>query len=307
MKIFAVHILILGSLLAQTKNEELIVPRDTSFTIFSSYIKEKKKFPFIKIANPQLSDEIKIDTNLVYAIYEKRKLRLDILRPKSDKHKYATVMLVHGGGWKSGDKSMQLPMAIEIASSGYIAVPVQYRLSQEALFPAAIFDLKAAIRWLRANSDKYQIDTTKIAVLGCSSGGQLVSMLGVTNNNPKFEGIGDNLEHSSLVQAVINLDGILDFTDPAESGKDDDPEKPSVGKLWLGYSFKENPGIWREASPLNYVDKYSSPFLFINSSLDRFHAGRDFFIKKLSDNNIYSEVHTFPDSPHPLWLFHPWY
>ena len=119
--------------------------------------------------------------------------------------------------------------------------------------------------------------------------------------------IGNNLEHSSIVQAVIDVDGILDFTDPAESGKDNDPEKPSVGKLWLGYSYKENPKIWEDASPINYVNENTPPFLFINSSIDRFHAGREVLIEKLNRYNTYSEIHTFPDTPHPFWFFHPWF
>ncbi|PKL81433.1 MAG: pectin esterase, partial [Ignavibacteriae bacterium HGW-Ignavibacteriae-3] len=111
----------------------------------------------------------------------------------------------------------------------------------------------------------------------------------------------------SEVQAVINIDGILDFTDPAESGKDNDPDKPSDGKLWLGYSFKEKPEIWIEASPLNYVNDKTPPFAFINSSVERFHAGRDEFVEKLNNFNTYSETHTIPNTPHTFWLFHPWF
>jgi pectinesterase len=293
--------------LAQPEDEELIVYRDTSFTVFSTFTKERQKFPFIEIANPPLHDSIIIDSNLVYAEYGKRKLRLNIFYPKDKLQKYPAVILVHGGGWRSGDKSQQLPMAQEIASAGFVTAAVEYRLSPEAKYPAAIADLKSAVRWLRANEYKYNIDTNKIAALGCSSGGHLVSMLGVTNQNPKYDTFGSFFEQSSDIQAVIDIDGILDFTDPAESGKDNDPEKPSVGKLWLGYFFKENPEIWREASPINYVDENSPPFLFINSSISRFHAGRDILVDKLKKYGTYSEIHPFPDTPHPFWFFHPWF
>jgi acetyl esterase/lipase len=295
------------SMFPQTQNNELIIPRDTSFTVFSSYQKEIKKFPFIKVAQSNFSDEIIADSNLVFTSYGKRNLHLDICYPRHKTKLFPAIILVHGGGWRSGDKSQQVPMAQEIASHGFIAATVEYRLSPEAKFPAAIFDLKAAVRWIRANSSIYSVDSNKISILGCSSGGHLASMLGATNCIEKFEGNGDNLNHSSNVQAVINIDGILDFTDPAESGKDQDLEKPSVGKLWLGYSYKDNPEIWRIASPINYIDSKTPPFLFLNSSIDRFHAGRDFFIEKLNRFRIYSEIHTFPDAPHTFWFFHPWF
>jgi pectinesterase len=109
------------------------------------------------------------------------------------------------------------------------------------------------------------------------------------------------------VQAVVDIDGVLDFTDPAESAKDSIPQKPSAGKSWFGASFKENPALWREASPINYVDKNTPPILFVNSSLPRYHAGRDEAIERLKKLGIYSEVHTIPDTPHPFWLFHPWF
>jgi len=172
---------------AQIDSDEIHVYKDTSFTIYSAYEKEKKNFPFIEIAKPLLGQDILVDSNVVYAQYGKRKLRLDIFYAKDKSQNYPAVILVHGGGWRSGDKSQQIPMAQEIAAAGFVTTAVEYRLSPEAKYPAAILDLKSAVRWLRANDRKYNIDTTKIGVLGCSSGGHLVSMLGVTNMNPKYD------------------------------------------------------------------------------------------------------------------------
>lgn len=292
---------------AQQDSKEIYINKDTSFTVYSAFAKEVKDYPFIEIANPELPENIFIDSNQVYEEYGKRKLRLDVFYPKTQKQKFPAIILVHGGGWKSGDKSQQIPLGKIIASKGFVAAAVEYRLSPEAMYPAAILDLKAAVRWLRKNHAKYFIDTNKIAALGCSSGGHLVSMLGVTNDNPKFDGSGSYLDRSSKVQAIIDIDGILDFTHPAESGKDNDPKKPSAGKLWLGASFQENPGLWKEASPITWVNKSTPPFLFINSSLNRFHAGRDEFINILESYGTYSEVHTLPNTPHPFWFFHPWF
>jgi pectinesterase len=202
---------------------------------------------------------------------------------------------------------MEAPGAQHLASNGFAAATVEYRLSPEAKYPSAIYDIKAAIRWIRANAENYNIDSAKIAVYGCSAGGHLAALIGSTNGIKKFEGAGGNPSHSSDVQAVIDIDGVLNFTDPAESGKDLDSLKPSGGKLWLGYSYKENPSIWIEASPLTYAGPQNPPILFINSSNARFHAGREEFIEKLNKSGIYSEVHTIPDTPHTFWLFHPWF
>ncbi len=308
MKKLCISFFVLAQFISsQVKDERFFIPQDTSFTVYSTYQKELKKFPFIKIAQPKLNNELSVDSNLVYVSYGKRSLHLDIFYYKDRTQSYPAVMLVHGGGWRSGDKSQQIPMAQEIAASGFVTVTVEYRLSPEAKYPAAILDIKTAVRWIRANASIYNIDTNRIAVLGCSAGGHLASMLGVTEGVKKFEDDVDNFNCSSRVQAVINIDGILDFTNPAESGKDQDSKKPSVGMLWLGFSFQQNPEIWKEASPINYENLYIPPFLFINSSADRFHAGQDVFIEKLRKNKAYYEIHTFPDTPHSFWFFHPWF
>ena len=106
---------------------------------------------------------------------------------------------------------------------------------------------------------------------------------------------------------IINIDGIVDFSDPAESGKDTIPDKPSAGKLWFGSTYSENPNLWNEASPLNYVDKETPPILFINSAQKRFRAGRDEFINKLRVLDKYYKIVETDNSPHPFWLFEPWF
>ena len=182
----------------------------------------------------------------------------------------------------------------------------EYRLSTEALYPAAVNDLKSALRWIRASAKKYNVDSNKIAVLGFSAGGQLAALLGVTAGNSKFEAGECNVRSSSAVNAIIDLDGTLSFVHP-ESGEGDDTKRTSAATYWFGYSKKENLKLWEEASPLTYVDKNTPPTLFINSSVDRMHAGRNDFLKVLEENNIYSEVKTFPGSPHSFPLFDPWF
>jgi acetyl esterase/lipase len=272
-----------------------------SFNITDTYLKESKTRPYIKIANPALDAEISTRHNVVYSAIGKRNLVADVYYPasKSAKPRPAIVM-IFGGGWKSGDKSHNIPIARYLASKGYVAISIEYRLSGEAKYPAAVHDIKAAIRWLRANADKFQLDKARIATLGMSAGGQLAALTGTTNRIPKFEGKGGHPEQSSDVQAIVNIDGLLAFHHPeSQEGKS--------ASEFLDGSYEEKPANWEEASALNHTNKNTPPILFINSSIPRFHAGRDDMIKKLDELHIYHETYTMPDSPHPFWFFHPWF
>lgn len=304
-------ILFSDPLYGQKKNNKISIPRDTTYSVPIVYSQIRKDFPLAVPAKESMPDGIKGKRDIVYTTlsdtpFGKRKLHLDLFRPEKPGI-YPAVVMIHGGGWRSGTRDMQVPLAQQIAAKGYVTVCVEYRLSPEALYPAAVFDIKAAIRFLRAHAEKYNIDPVKIAISGCSSGGQLAALAGMTENVTKFEGQEGNLSFSSGVQAIIDIDGILDFTDPNESAKDNDPAKRSAGASWFGATFKENPGKWIEASPLIYAGKNTPPMLFINSSFPRFHAGRDSVIAILNKHGIYSEVRTIPDTPHPFWLFHPWF
>lgn len=282
--------------------------RDTSFALYSTYIKTKKNYPHISVVPDSMPRGVKAKRDLTYCTIGDRDLKLDVFYPKRKlKGGYPAVLIVHGGGWRSGDRSQHIPLAQRLAEKGYVAVTAEYRLSTEARYPAAVTDLKTAIRWIRANSSKYRVDTNKIASLGFSAGGQLAALVGTTNGKSHFEGeTACYTDRSSEVQAIVDLDGTLAFIHP-ESGEGDDSKKPSAATLWFGASRTENPALWHEAAPLNHVTSTSPPILFINSSVARMHAGRDDMIKKLKSFNIYSEVHTFGDAPHVFPLFNPWF
>jgi acetyl esterase/lipase len=130
-----------------------------------------------------------------------------------------------------------------------------------------------------------------------------ISLVGLTYGTDKAETPPRNRIH-----AIINIDGVMDFTCEEARKYEDDPtrEVTSAGK-WFGGRYVEKPEIWKEASPVYHVNENSPPILFLNSSQPRFHAGRDEVIKKLDMFSIYSEVHTFDDAPHCFWLFDPWF
>ncbi len=283
-------------------------PRDTSFSVNSAYKKAVKKYPEITPVTPFSDLNIVADWNVVYCAVGKRELHADVFYPKQKlKKKCPGVLLIHGGGWASGNKSHLVPLAQKLAAAGYITASIEYRLSPEAIYPTGVIDLKTAVKWFKIQANNYRLDTSRIAVLGTSAGATLATLLGTTGNTTKFSSHFLGQRMSDKVHAIVNMDGVLDFTDPAESGKDDDPNKPSAGARWFGATFKEKPELWIEGSPNTYVSKNTPPTLFVNSSLPRFHAGRDKYLDTLKRYDIYNEVHTIEDTPHPYWLFHPWF
>jgi len=296
-------------LVVSTATNALPLPRDTTYTTYQAGLKIKKNYPQVQIAERIKDASLVESTNLVYAtvtdsMNQKRDLHLDIFRP-TKKGKYPALLMIHGGGWRSGNKTMEAPMAQRVALHGYVTIPVEYRLSTEAKFPIALFDIKAAIRWVKANADKYGIDTTRIAIEGNSAGGQLAALAGMTNNVSKFEGTIGTTTTKSIIHAVIDIDGVVDFLAPGSLNLVRKPNSADVD--WLGGTFYDKPEIWKDASPVFWVNEKSVPVLFVCSTQARFHAGRDEMIDMLSQYRIYSEVHTIPDTPHTFWLFDPWF
>lgn len=280
---------------------------DTSYTNYSAYQHSIKTHPNISAVPELKSKKVKESRNLVYCQCGERSLALDAFFPKKGNKKgRPAIMIIHGGGWRSGNRTQHHPLAQHLAAKGYVCFTPEYRLSTEALYPAAVHDLKAAISWMKKNAGEYNIDTTKITVLGFSAGGELAAFLGVTGNQPPFEDAACNMGYGTTVDAIVDLDGTLSFVHP-ESGEGDDSRSTSAATYWFGYGKKDNTPLWIEASPLTHVSKSTPPTLFINSSIDRMHAGRDDFRKVLSENGIYSEVQTFADAPHSFPQFNPWF
>lgn len=261
------------------------VAKDTSFTILSEYKKQLKKYPQMKIVQPENNPSVLEQKDIVYTENENRSLHLDAYLFKSNTKLPAVVML-HGGGWKSGDKSMLETFAEIIASNGFQCFAIEYRLSDEAQYPAGIDDVLKAISFIKNNAERFNVDTSKIAILGQSSGAQMASLIGT--------------KYNTEVNAIINIDGVLAFHHPEST-------EGKYASLWLGGTYKEIPEIWNDASALFHTNEKTPPILFLNSQHDRFHAGRNDMIGILNKHKIYSRVETIPDSPHTFWLFEPWF
>ena len=289
------------------------IPRDTSFTARSTYIKVKKNHPETRLVEPLLPEGVKAMEDITYrhldnTPYGDRDLHVDIYRPDDD-NRYPALLMIHGGGWRSGSRELQRPLAMHIAKEGYVTVPVEYRLSLEAKYPAALHDVKAAIRWLRANADRYGIDPDKIAVSGCSAGGQLAALAGITNGSERHEG-GD-YDVTSDVQAIVNIDGIVTFVSPeniadAAERLRKKGEMP-VNAFWLGGMYDDATANWEEASAIKWVTRRSAPICFINSRLPRYHDGRDPLCEIYDNLGIDHETHELDSDIHPFWFFERWF
>jgi acetyl esterase/lipase len=275
-----------------------------------TYDKLKRDYPFIGIASAEVPAEVRKVAEQTYVQYGGRCLKLDLYLPATAAGASApvpVVLLVHGGGWRAGFRSEFAPMAVRLAQRGYAAATISYRLSGEARYPAAIHDVRAAVRWVRTHAREYGIDPRRIVLAGGSAGGQIASLAGVTGHLDRFDPGAAESGVSSAVQAIVNIDGLSDFTSDAARATEDDPKKnPSSAGAWFGGRYAEKTALWREASPIQYVRAGMPPILFIDSAQPRFSVGRDEMRARMAEVGAASQVVIPPDTPHSFWLFDPW-
>ena len=206
---------------------------------------------------------IREELDVVYGHAGGEDLQLDLYVPKDEPGPFPAVVVLHGGGWTAGSHEVVRPIAATLAGQGYVTASVGYRLAPRHRFPAQIQDAKCAVRWLRANAQRYQIDSERIGALGFSAGAHLALLLGLTEAKDGLEGAGGNPEQSSRVQAVINVSGPTDLTQPLW---------PDATQLiladFLGGSREQLPGTYRAASPAAYIHRGAPPVLTIHGTAD---------------------------------------
>jgi acetyl esterase/lipase len=208
-------------------------------------------------------DNITLEKDIVYLEAGDYPLRLDIALPKGLAKPAPAVVHIHGGGFANGAKSAR--HAVRYAGEGFVGVSINYRLSGVAPFPAAVQDCKAAIRWLRANAEKYHIDPDHIGIWGTSAGGHLVAIVGTSGGDQYLEGYGGNAEFSSDVQAVVDHFGPTDFL--KMGGNHLAANSPE--SRFLGGKITGLPDQVRRANPITYVDKDDPPMLIMHGKEDK--------------------------------------
>jgi len=214
------------------------------------------------------ADEIVFESGIEFSKPDGESLQLNLARPKSPSGKCAAILCIHGGGFRAGKREGWDGRCRMLAERGYVAATVTYRLAPKHPYPAAIHDVKAAVRWLRANAATYAIDPEKIGVTGDSAGGHLAQFLGVTGGVAEFEGDGGNPGVSSRVSCVVNWYGPSDFT--KSYGKSVDAAE--VLPLWLGGDDSKEHRKHVQASPLYWVTPSATPTLLLHGSKDPYVA-----------------------------------
>jgi acetyl esterase/lipase len=197
-----------------------------------------------------------VERDITYCTMDGVALKMDVYYPSENNGRFAVTMYVHGGGWSSGDKA-QGAGTVEIPGlqkAGFLVVSVNYRLAPEYKFPAMIEDVKCAVRSLRAHADEYNLDPNRIGVWGGSAGGHLVNLLGATDESAGFD-VGEYLEYSSRVQAVVDMFGPADLTVSFNGGYE------SASRVFGDFDAAL-------ASPVTYVTSDDPPFLMLHGEKD---------------------------------------
>jgi len=197
------------------------------------------------------------------------RLALDLYVPTEVTGPFPVIVAIHGGGWAAGRR--EEAQGIRQASRGYAVAAISYRLSGVATFPAQIEDCKAAVRWLRANAKKYNLDPERIGATGHSAGGHLASLLGTAARVTDFDK-GDHREFASNVQAVCALSGPTDFLQmdahaPKDARLKHDLRGSPESRL-IGGPIQENKEKVAKANPITYVSKETPPFLLVHGDQD---------------------------------------
>lgn len=186
---------------------------------------------------------------------------MDIAIPPNPTKPLPLIICVHGGGWQAGDKAPN-PGA-GFVRFGYVVASINYRLTQEAKWPAQIYDCKAAVRFLRAHAEEYKIDPDRVGVWGASAGGHLVALLGTSGDVKALEGDEGNLQFSSRVQCVVDLFGPTDLT----KIKNERVAGDALTHLFGG-PLHEHMDEAKQASPVTYVTKDDAPCLIMQGTND---------------------------------------
>ena len=252
-------------------------------------------FPAIS-AELVVPDDVEFDRNVEYSNPDGQHLQLNIARPKNQTSTNPAILCIHGGGFRAGNREGYNGLCIKLAQRGFVTATVTYRLAPKYQFPAAIYDVKAAVRWLRANAGAYHLDPARIGVTGDSAGGHLAQFLGVTAGVAEFEGDGGNGTQSSAVACVVNRYGPSDFTKSYAKSVD----AAEVLPLWLGGNLETALPRHIRASPLNWVNPNAAPTLLLHGTDDKYVAYEQavWMRDRLAACGVEVELRTFEGAGH---------
>jgi acetyl esterase/lipase len=241
-------------------------------------------------------ETILFERDVEYSNPDDQHLQLNVARPKQNAGKCPAVLLIHGGGFRAGTREGYNGLCVKFAQCGYVAATVTYRLAPKYKFPAAVYDVKTAVRWLRANADRLHVDSDRIGVSGDSAGGHLAQFLGVTAGVKEFEGDQSNAGQSSAVTCVVNKYGPSDLT--RSYGKSVDAAE--VLPLFFGGDLTTARPLHVRGSPLNWVTPDAAPTLLLHGTEDPYVAFEQaqWMRDRLAACNVEVKLVEFPGTGH---------
>jgi acetyl esterase/lipase len=258
--------------------------------------------PVTHVCRPMCQVEIKTDVSY---LEPGREEKCDLYLPKNlpDDKRVPAIVIIHGGGWKAGDKAdkREIHLGTYFAKCGYVAMSINYKLCKNKVpsWPQNIYDCKTAVKFLRKNAARLKVNPDFIGAIGGSAGGHLVSMLAVTGSCEELEPPRLYEEHSSAIQACVDLYGISDHIARGRSYLAD----------ILGATLEEDPELWKFASPINHVSPDTCPVLILHGLKDSTvdYQQSISFIEALSRESVPSRLILVSGAPHTFPLYYKSY
>lgn len=211
-----------------------------------------------------LPEGVQVRRNVTFGTGGGRELRADLfLPPQTEGSPRPAMLYVYGGGWRAGTRSQFYRQAALLAARGIVGACCEYRLSGEASYPAAVHDVKCAIRWLRASAEELNVDPGRIGAAGGSAGAHLAAMLATTAGMEQLEGAGGHAAERSDVQLSVLFNPAVDMRlfRPGTSAS-------QARTAFLGGTIEEMPDLYDEASPVRHVDADTPPCLLFHGDAD---------------------------------------
>lgn len=256
------------------------------------------------VPSPVPTKKLLTDLDVVYARYGNRRMLMDIVRPATEGAK-AAILVVHGGGWLKGDKTKFRALSIELANNGYVVAALEYRLGGERRFPAGIQDCYAAVRFLRAEAKRFDIDPRRIGAVGGSAGGHLVGLLAAGGENRELTGKEDRGEPSSLISAAIVMAGPMQMVTGSVAARSR-TVATSNANVWLGKTVDEAKDLYLLADAYEQLSNDTPPILFMTGEFDnpdRNLPSRE----KLNSLGVWTGLKVYKDGKHGCWNRQPWF